>query len=173
MNLREQILQEHSKAMCARIVQWVGNAQERFDELISLFFNDEHRVVQRAGWPVSYCVAAHPRFILKHFDMLVKNLHKPDLHNAVKRNSMRLLQSVNIPELYQGEIMDICFQYIATPGQAAAVKAFSLTVLQNLAIIYPEILPEIKLIIEEQWDRETPAFKSRAKKIMIGKKGGR
>lgn len=45
--------------------------------------------------------------------------------------------------------MDICFNYIASPTEAVAIKAFSLTVLSNLAAIYPEILPEIKLLIEE------------------------
>jgi hypothetical protein len=62
--------------------------------------------------------------------------------------------------------MDICFRYIAFPNEAVAVKAFSLTVLQNLSKTYPEILPEIKLLIEERWDHETAAFKSRAKKIL-------
>jgi len=40
--------------------------------------------------------------------------------------------------------MDICFRCVASPKEAVAVKAFSLTVLGNLAKLYPEILPEIK-----------------------------
>lgn len=166
MNLREEILREHSKAQCARIVRWVGDSQERFDELFNLFLQDEYRVVQRAGWPLSYCVTAHPFLIEKHFTHLVKNLQKEDIHNAVKRNSIRILQSVEIPELYQGEIMDLCFQYITSPREAAAVKAYSLTVLENLSKLYPDILPEIKIIIEERLATETPAFKSRAKRIL-------
>jgi hypothetical protein len=30
----------------------------------------------------------------------------------------------------------------------------------------PEIINEIKLVIEERWDYETPAFKARAKKLL-------
>ena len=41
MKLRETILKEHSKANCRRIVKWVGHDQKRFDELFSLFLNDE------------------------------------------------------------------------------------------------------------------------------------
>ena len=88
------------------------------------------------------------------------------LHNAVKRNTIRLLQAVTIPQKYQGAVMNICFSYIASPDEAVAVKAFSLTVLQHLAETYPEILPELKLLIEERWDYETAAFRSRAKKIL-------
>ncbi len=162
-NLKEQILNEHSKAQCTTIVNWVGASQQRFDELFHLFLNDEYRVVQRAAWPVSYCVIAHPDFIKNHWPALIKNLQKQNLHNAVKRNSIRLLQGIKIPKKYQGQIMDICFKYVESPTEAVAVKAFSLTVLGNLAKQYPEIIPEIKLLIEEQLPHQTAAFKSRAK----------
>jgi hypothetical protein len=164
--LREEILKEHSKAQCTRIVNWVGTSQQRFDELFKLFLNDEYRVVQRSAWPVSYCVAAHPEFIKKHWSMLVKTLQKPNLHHAVKRNSVRFLQQTEIPEKYQGSIMDICFNYVASPTEPVATKAFSLTVLKNLSKQYPEILPEIKLLIEEQLPHQTAAFKSRAKMFL-------
>ena len=163
MNLRIEILKEHSKAQCNKIVQWVGNSQQRFNELFSLFLNDEYRVVQRAGWPLSYCVEAHPEFIKTNFSKLLKNLQQPKLHDAVKRNSIRLLQHVVIPEKHQGEVMNICFQYVESPTEAVAIKAFSLTVLSNLAKQYPEIIPEVKLLIEVQLPHQTAAFKSRAK----------
>jgi hypothetical protein len=165
-NLREEILKEHSKAQCTVIVNWVGHSQQRFDELFSLFLNDEYRVVQRAAWPVSYCVIAHPEFIKNHWSALIRNLQKPNLHHAVKRNSIRLLQDMDIPPKYQGRIMDICFNYIASPSETVAVKAFSLTVLGNLAKQYPEILPEIKLLIEDQMPRQTAAFRVRARQFL-------
>ncbi len=165
-NLREEILKEHSKAQCTAIVNWVGASQQRFDELFKLFLNDEYRVVQRAAWPVSYCVIAHPQFIKKHWAALVKNLQQPNLHNAVKRNSIRLLQDIPIPEKYQGSIMDICFNYLQSPTEAVAVKAFSLTVLNNLAKQYPEIIPEVQLILEDQAQCLTAALKVRAREFL-------
>jgi hypothetical protein len=141
----------------------VGVSQQRFDALFNLFLHDEYRVVQRAAWPVSYCVIAHPDFITKHWNNFVKNLQQPNLHNAVKRNSIRLLQDIEIPKKMQGKIMDICFKYLEDPAEAIAVKAFSLTVLTNLAKQYPEIIPEIKLLIADQLPQQTPALKARAK----------
>lgn len=165
MDLREEILKEHSKKQCDKIVIWVGNSQKRFDELFHLFLTGEYRVVQRASWPVSYCVIAHPGFIKRNISMLIKNLNRQDLHNSVKRNSIRLLQHVDIPEKYQGKILEICFDYISSPSEPVAVKAFSLTVLSNLAKLYPEILPELRLVVEEQLPYQTAAFKARVKKI--------
>ena len=166
MDLRKTILKEHSKANCNRIVAWVGNDQKRFDELFDLFLHDEYRVVQRAAWPVSYCVIAYPQLIQKHFAKLFNYLKKTGLHEAVKRNSVRLLQDIPIPEKYHGDAMNICFDYIISPTEKPAVKAFSLTVLQNLSRIYPEIKQELKTIIEDRWDHESTAFKSRARKIL-------
>ena len=166
LNLREEILKEHSKANCTKIVKWVGTSQQRFDELFTLFLNDEYRVVQRSAWPVSYCVEAHPELIKKHWPVLVKKLQQPNLHHAVKRNSIRFIQQIDIPKKYQGSIMDICFNYVASSTEPVAVKAFSLTVLKNLSKLYPEILPEIKLIIEAQMPHQTAAFKVRAKAFL-------
>lgn len=166
MKLRDTILKEHSKANTTKIINWVGGNQKRFDELFELFLNDEYRVVQRAAWPLSYCVIAHPEFIQKKFGQLLRNLKKTGLHDAVKRNTVRLLQDIPIPEKYQGEIMNLCFDYINSPTEKPGIKAFSLTVLENLSNIYPEIRHELRTVIEDRWDYETAAFKSRARKIM-------
>jgi hypothetical protein len=169
MNLKEEILKEHSKAQCTKIVNWIGDSHQKFDELFKLFLNGEYRITQRAAWPLSYSVIAHPEFIQKNFSSLVRNLKKTSLHNSIKRNSVRLLQHVEIPEKFHGKIMEICFKYVESATEAVAVKAFSLTVLSNLSKQYPEILPEVRLLIEEQWLHQTAAFKSRAKKLgLIG-----
>ncbi len=166
MDLRNQILLEHNKENCNRIVAWVGRDLAKFNELFDLFLNDEYRVTQRAAWPMSYCVIAHPVFMENNFDKLIQNLKRPGIHNSIKRNTVRLLQAIDIPEKYEGAIMEICFQYVESPTEAVAVKAFSLTILGNLAKKYPEIIPEIKLLIEDQIPHQTAAFKVRAKKLL-------
>ncbi len=166
MKLREEILKEHSKSQCTKIVKWVGNSQQRFNQLFALFTSDEYRVVQRAAWPVSYCVMANPALISRHWKKLIHNLKKENTHNAVKRNTIRLLQKIDIPEKYQGELMDICFSYVESPTEEVAVKCFSLTVLYNLSKKYPDIYPELKTLTEQQLPYATAGFKSRAKKIL-------
>lgn len=165
MDIRKEILQEHSKAQCTKIVNWVGSDEKRFDLLFDLFLHDEYRVVQRAAWPVSYCVMAYPVFIKKHWKKLIINLKKPGIHNSVKRNSIRLMQDLEIPEKYHGEIMDICFKCLESPTEPLAVKVFSMTVLANLTKKYPAIIPELILLIEEQLPGQTAGFKSRAKRV--------
>ncbi|MBC7872916.1 MAG: hypothetical protein H7Y01_02910 [Ferruginibacter sp.] len=166
MNLRATILQEHSKINCNKIVNWIGSSQQRFDELVSLFLHDEYRVVQRAAWPLSEVVMHHPLLVQKHLRKILTYIKKPGVHDAVKRNTVRVLQEIVIPVKYHGEVMNLCFDFIIDPGEKPAVKASSLTVLQNLSKQYPEIKQELITIIEDRWDLESAAFRSRAKKIL-------
>ena len=166
MKLKEQILSEHTKANCDYIVKWVGSSQQKFDELFDLLLSNEYRVAQRAAWPLSYAATCHPQLIKKHFSKLLGNLQKPGIHNAVKRNSIRVLQHIEIPTRYHGPVMNLCFNYIASPTELIAVKAFALTILETLSLYYPEIKAELKTIIEDRWDTESAAFRSRAKKIL-------
>jgi hypothetical protein len=161
------LVAEHSKAQNTRIVKWVNNNQQRFDDLFRILLNDEPVIQQRAAWAMSCAVIKHPALIKKHFKKLLDNLEKPNLHNAVKRNSIQVFEEIEIPEKFHGRIMDRCFSYISDPAEAVAVKAFSLGVLRKFAKQYPEIKQELKAIIEERWEFETPAFHSRAKKILL------
>ena len=166
MELEKLLASEHSKKQCDRIVKYIGSDKEKFAELMRLFFNGEYRITQRAAWPMSYVVRDHPALITPYFKKLLDHLDKPGIHVAIVRNTVRLLQDVEIPARFQGRVMSRCFDYVAAPETPIAVKAFSLTVLENLSKKYPEILPELKDIIESQWDQATPAFRSRAKKAL-------
>ncbi|MBS1660637.1 MAG: hypothetical protein JST68_06260 [Bacteroidetes bacterium] len=134
--------------------------------LIRLFFEGEYRITQRAAWPLSYCVRNHPGLIGPYFKRLLDNLQRKDIHVAVIRNTVRLLQDVAIPKKHQGRVMSICFDFIQSPETPIAVKAFSLTILSNLSVDYPEIKTELRLIIEDQYEHSTAAFRSRAKKVL-------
>jgi hypothetical protein len=166
MDLYQLLRSEHSKKQTDRIVRYIGDDAARFAVLMELFFKGEYRITQRAAWPLSYCVRVHPALIGPYFKPLLDNLARKDIHVAVIRNTVRLLQDVDIPKRYHGRVMSTCFDFIQSAETPIAVKAFSLTILATLSAQYPEIRAELKLIIEEQWEHATPAFRSRAKKIL-------
>jgi hypothetical protein len=166
MDLLKAILKEHSHDQCHRIVKYIGDDKKKFADLMKLFFTGEYRVTQRAAWPVSVCVEHHPELIKPYFKKILNYMRQPGTHEAVWRNIVRLLQFVEIPKTHQGQVMNSCFEFISDPQTPIAIKADSLTVLDNLSRSYPEIKPELKLIIEERWEHETAAFRSRARKIL-------
>jgi hypothetical protein len=166
MDLLQLLRSEHSKKQTDRIVRYIGDDLARFAVLMNLFFKGEYRITQRAAWPLSYCVRVHPALIGPYFKPLLDNLARKDIHVAVIRNTVRLLQDVDIPKKYHGRVMSTCFEFIQSPETPIAVKAFSLSILGNLSALYPEIRGELKLIIEELWEHATPAIRSRAKRIL-------
>lgn len=166
MNLREEILREHSKRQTDKIILYIGTSQEKFDKLVELFLKGEYRVTQRAGWPLSYIAIAHLHLIKKHLKKMLLNLERPNLHDAVVRNTFRLLQFVEIPKPLHALAIDTCFKFFNDRKQPVAIRAFSMTALANLCKKYPEMKNEVKTSIEESMPYATTGFLSRAKRML-------
>jgi hypothetical protein len=168
MNIREELLKEknHSKIQALKISAYACSSPKYFKELMQCFLSNEYRLAQRAAWSVSWSAKKNPELINPYIKDLVAQLSRSDVHDAVIRNSVRILQQIQIPETFHGELMNACFSFIESHTTPVAIKAFSLTALFNLSASYPEIKNELKLLIEERSSHETAAFKSRAKKIL-------
>jgi hypothetical protein len=166
LNFRDEILKEHSKKHALNIAAIACDSKKDFKELVDCFLSDDYRLAQIASWCLHWAVKQKPGMIGPYIKKVVAQLERKDVHPSVIRHTVNILQSINIPEEFHGEVMNACFGFIENPSTAIAIKAFSLTTLYNLSGIYPEIRPELKLIIEERWDTETAAFRSRGKKIL-------
>ena len=168
MNIRDALLKEeiHTKAQALAIAHYSCTSDTNFNELIDCFLSNEYRIAQRAAWSVSWAAKEKPEMILPYIGVLVQQMQRKDAHPAIVRNSVRILEKIMIPEAFHGEVMDTCFGFVESPQTPIAIKAFALTTLFNLSKIYPEIKQELTLIIENQIDKGSPAFKSRAKKIL-------
>ena len=166
MNIREEILAVHSKPQALKIAAYACASKQNFKELMACYMADEYRLSQRAAWSVSWAARKRPEMVKPWLKQIVSLLHKKNVHNSVIRNAVRVLEDIDIPKKLHGEVMNACFGFIESPTTAVAIKAFSLTTLANLSKYYPEIRQELKLIIEEKWENETAAFRSRGRKIL-------
>lgn len=166
MITRDEILKEHTRTHALKIASYACASENNFKELMKCFMANDYRIAQRAAWSVSWAAIKKPEMIEPYIKDLVSQMQRTDIHAAVIRNSVRVLEQINIPEKFHGAMMNTCFGFIETPSTPAAIKAFSLTILFNLSHQYPGITQELKLIIEERWDTETAAFRSRGKKIL-------
>lgn len=166
MNLLKTILQQHSKAQMQRIVTYVGADKKKFAELVSLFLAGPYRVTQRAAWPLSYCVEEHPELIKPHLKRIVGFLGKPEEHNAVRRNILRVFQFIHIPKSLQGKVVNLCFTFLSDGTQPIAIRVFAMTVLTNIAKENPELKNEIIPLIEDQMPFGSAGFRSRGRKVL-------
>lgn len=157
---------EHTKAQSNAIAYYIGNNANRFKALVKVYLNGPYRITQRAAWPLSICVERWPYLIVPHLKKILDYLHKPNIHDAIKRNTVRLLQFIHIPKKYHGQVADICFEYLQDRKTAVAIRVFSMTTLSHIIKDQPDMKKELRMILEDQLPYGSPAFKSRAKKVL-------
>jgi hypothetical protein len=166
MNIREALRAEHSKRQTMAIVEYIGSDPKRFAELMSIFFEGEYRLTQRAAWPMNYCAERQPQLISPYLSRLVNQLERDDVHDAVKRNALRLMQFVDVPRRLKGKTYSICVDLIADLSQPVAVKVFAVTVAAKIARSSPDLLKELRLVIKEILPHSSIAFHIRAREVM-------
>ncbi|MBI2429025.1 MAG: hypothetical protein HYV29_09575 [Ignavibacteriales bacterium] len=166
MNLEAEILKEHSKRQAIKISRWIGGDEVRFAGLMTLFLTGEHHVAQRASWIVSHCADRHPHLIGPWIAKMIKRASEKNVHDAVKRNVVRVLQFVAIPKKFQGIAADLCFGFLQSVESPIAVKAFSMTVLANIADDEPDLKRELSLVLKEMLPFGSSGIRARAKKIL-------
>lgn len=139
----------------------------KFAALMECFLSKEYRLVQRAAGALNHAARLKPELLPPWIPVIAEQLLQKNAPDVVVRNSVRILENCELPEELHGPLMQTCFEWVAAPGTAIAIKAFALTMLYRLSLIYPDIQPELLLLIEEQWETATAAFRSRAKKIIL------
>ena len=166
MNIKEALLKEHSKSQTLKIVTYIGNDKKLFSELITLMLTAEYRIAQRAAWPVSCCIEKNKDLVKPWFGKMIKKLNQENIHDAIKRNTLRVLQDIDIPEKYCGKLYNICYAFLHSIQEPIAVRAFALTVLTNISKKYPELKTEVLHSAESLLHCGIPALESRCKQAI-------
>lgn len=97
---------------------------------------------------------------------MLTQLERDDVHVAVRRNVVRLLQFVEIPKRHEGKIFDACYNLLADPAQAVAVRCFSTSVAANIAKDQPELMNELRLVATEHPQVSTAGIRARMRRVL-------
>ena len=133
---------------------------------MACFLSNEYRLAQRSAWSVSHAARLKPAMILPYIKDLTAQLLRNDVHDAVIRNSTRILNEIKLPEKYHGEVMNACFLLAEKAETPIAIRAFSLSMLHKLSRLYPDIRQELNLIAGSHLNNDSIAIRSVAKKIV-------
>lgn len=166
MDIRQALLAGHSRRQTMAIVAYIGDDADRFAALMTQFFAGDYRLTQRAAWPMNYCAEQHPQLILPYLTKLVACLERDDMHVAVRRNVLRLLQYSEIPRRLAGRIYATCIDLIDDAFEPIAVRVFAMSVAARIAGQEPDLLDELRLVVQKHLPHATAAFKVRARRIL-------
>lgn len=166
MDLEKEILKQHNKKQANKIADYVSDNTSRFKALVDVYLGGPYRVTQRSAWPLGICIERHPALLKPHVKKILDHLSYPNVHDAAKRNTMRLLQFVDIPKRFHGRVVQTCFDFLQSKHEPVAVKVFSMSVLANIIMDQPELRQELIIVLEDQFPYASAAFRSRARKIL-------
>lgn len=167
MNIKKRLEAEHSKSLTMAIVNYIGNDKKRFKELMHVFFGKDQCLVQRAAWPLSFVAIDHPELLKPYYGKLVDKLKEPEAHPAVARNILRTFQEIDVPEAFQGDLVNLCLKFIMSEMQPVAIRAFAMTAATRICKHYPELKNELQIILRELSTLpQTPGIRVRIKSAL-------
>ncbi|MGZ4040901.1 MAG: hypothetical protein ACXVNR_10080, partial [Bacteroidia bacterium] len=95
-----------------------------------------------------------------------KRMQQKNIHNAIRRNSLRILENADIPEKYCGMLFELSNSYLHNLKEPIAVRVFSLSVMHNIAKFFPELKKEVKINAEELLHCGIPALEARSRLVI-------
>ena len=166
--IKQYLENDQSKENRDAIIDFVGDDTGRLGHLMEMFLDtDLHwRYNQRAAWPIGVLGRKKPYLINPYLSRMV-NLLGPGNHDAVNRNILRILEDLDVHEDLEGIVFDKCYNFLNDPDYSIAIRAFSMTVLFNIASKYPETLPELYESIQLHLPYGSTGFKNRGNKILL------
>ena len=165
MNYKEQLLTEHSCANTDLITKAIGNSETEFKKIIDIIYNEQPPLPQRASWVVASLNNKNPRLVRRYIPLFVETVKQFKV-DGIKRNLMLVLATQ--PKIYlpqRAKLIDICFEFMCSPTETVAVKVHAMQVIANFAKQHPELVGELKMVIEDQLPKTTVAFAARARHV--------
>lgn len=148
MDYRNQLLNPISKGFVDDIVKNVLDNEDHFLPFFQLMFDVEERVAWRAGWACSKISTKRPLWFLpSHVQQLVQ-LAQSTKYQGVLRACLSILYDINQPNLYSGEFVNDCFEWMISPKYPIAVQAYAMKLLYQLCLIEPDLAIELKAYLE-------------------------
>ena len=141
--LKDLISKPNNKQTILEIIDFVGDSPESFAELMECFIAGSSSVSQTTSWALSHIGEQKSELIAPHHVNLLAQLQDKPKQGVVRRNIVRIYQTCPIPEEIEVELYEACMSYMLDPKEAIAIKAFSMTVCEQIALKYPDLIPEL------------------------------
>ena len=145
------------------VARMIENHQIDIEEILPYLYSEDRMTCQRASWPLLILAEQNSPLLHPFIPSMLEALNSP-VHDGIIRNIVRFWQFLEIPEDYEGEIFDKCFEFLEDPKIPAAIRIFSMSVCANIAEKHPELAEEVAAVISEHMDHGTAGFRSRGKK---------
>jgi hypothetical protein len=166
MDIKKLLLEPQVDLNARKITYYLLEHPKNFEHLMELYFGPDYRLTQRATLVIILCHSKQPALLEPFIEKMILNLKNPTATDSVIRNSVKILADLSIPRPLEGEIIAICFQFLTDYKTPIAIKVFSMSILERMTKIYPELIDELYYIIDQGMEMGSAGYKSRGSKIL-------
>lgn len=162
--LSESFLADDTEANLRR---WAAYIVENKIELLRIadLIHAEKFIATRFIWMVGGICETSPETVLPAIPYFFAERHRVQIANY-HSSLARMFQLVGIPEELEGEAADAMLSWLQSAEENVTTKNRTLWALQKLAIKYPELNNELRIILEGLHGRHTDAFDRRVRKAL-------
>ncbi|MFN8206467.1 MAG: hypothetical protein U0T82_03550 [Bacteroidales bacterium] len=164
-DLAAQLMAEMGRINMNIVVNAIGEDQDYFASLVKLVITGQHPVNMRAAWAMTICLENHPEWINPHLPALMKILPLP-AHPGIRRCILRSLLDTEPAARWDGYLMQHCFDWLLSPSETIATKAYSMQILYRISKRHPDIRHELAEAIETLIPDGSAGLKSCGQKIL-------
>jgi len=147
-------------------------------KLLEILFMVDDKISCRAAWVFEFMCGEHIETAIPHLDVFTENIHKVHLDSAVRpvtkvceylikayySKSENKIKAA-LTEAHQERIIESCFDYMINDGKIAP-KAYAMNTLYLLGQDFDWIHPELIIILERDYQKQSSGFKARARHIL-------
>ncbi|WP_298550996.1 adenylosuccinate lyase [uncultured Algibacter sp.] len=147
-------------------------------KLLDILFMVDDKISPRAAWVFEFMCNHNINTIIPYLDMFTENMHKVHLDSAVRpvAKICEILAKTytkkednyikkNLTETHKERIIENCFDYMIN-DEKVAPKAYAMSTLFLFGKDYEWVYPELARILEDDFSKQTAAFKARARHIL-------
>ena len=170
----EQLLSDSHRLTMEMAAKDIGSDAQLIEELFELSLKQLPQLSMRASRVFDLCCETDHELEMAYVNRMVEHLPKLH-HDSVKRNFLHILTRGHQPltEKNWTQLLNCSLNWLVSPQQATAVRAYCMDVLYNLVQDEPELKSEVIYALEAACIESSAAVRGRAKRFMkaLDKKG--
>ncbi|ASS50094.1 MAG: hypothetical protein A3D31_11025 [Candidatus Fluviicola riflensis] len=168
MNLAEQLRlsfrEDDSDANLRKWGKYISENDIDLKDLLGLLDEDRFTAM-RFLWLTGGLVEIDPQRVAPAISYFFSKRHTINVPNY-DRSVAKFCSLAGIPAEIEGEVVDLLFQWILDPKVITTTKTFAVLALYNQSQKYPDLKNELRIVIEDQLDKNGVSFEKRAGNIL-------
>ena len=168
----------HSREKRILFSNIIINEPKMLSSLLEIVFEVDDKISCRAAWVLEFVCGAKLEVLTPYLEFFTSQLKKVHLDSAVRplakiceyiavdcyNNKLSILK-LPLINIYKEHIIEACFDWLIN-DEKIAVKAYAMHTLFLFGKEFEWIHPELKIILEKDYESQSSGYKARARKIM-------